>query len=268
MENIRHILKKQKFLPSKNMGQNFLSDQTVIDEICSNIPDVSKFDAILEIGPGLGAITTHLLSLSKPLICVELDKRLFAHLKTKFSQAKNLTLLNDDFLDLDLNSLLGQYKKVIVIANIPYSITTPIVLKCLQFNKISSLYIMVQKEVADKWFYKKTSNRNAATNIINYYFDVNKIMIIKKAAFVPSPKVDSAIVLLTRKENEQYDPKFYQFLRPFFLAKRKKLLNNLPPYIKKEDMLSHLVEFGFDENVRAEMFDYNQWLKLYKIYNK
>ncbi len=83
-------------------------------------------------------------------------------------------------------------------------------------------------------------------------------MIIKKAAFVPSPKVDSAIVLLTRKENEQYDPKFYQFLRPFFLAKRKKLLNNLPPYIKKEDMLSHLVEFGFDENVRAEMFDYNQ----------
>ena len=150
MENIKRTLKNKKFLPSKKMGQNFLSNPLVIDEICLNIPDLEKYDCILEIGPGLGAITEFLVNTKKPLICIELDKRLYADLKKKFKNQKNINLINDDFLQVDLAALTQQYNNIIVVANIPYSITTPIILKCLSFNKIKTLYIMVQKEVADK----------------------------------------------------------------------------------------------------------------------
>ena len=268
MDNIRKILKNKKFLPSKKMGQNFLSNPIVIDEICERIPDLSQYDCILEIGPGLGAITEYLVTVNKPLICVELDKRLYADLKHKFKDCKNLQLINNDFLELDLETITKSYKNIIVIANIPYSITTPIILKCLSFYKIKTLYIMVQKEVADKWIYSKTSNRNASTNIINYYFDIHKIMTIKNIHFVPIPKVDSAMVVLNRKTNETYDPQFYSFMKPFFLAKRKKLLNNLPPNIDKSKLQSILIELGFDNNVRAEQLDYNHWKKLYNIFKK
>lgn len=268
MTNIKQLLKNKKFLPSKKMGQNFLSNPIVIDEICEHIPNLDNYDCVLEIGPGLGAITEYLVSTNKPIICVELDKRLYADLKLKFKKAGNLNLINDDFLQVDLNKLTSQYKSIIVIANIPYSITTPIILKCLSFDKIRTLYIMVQKEVADKWIYSKTSNRNAAVNIINYYFDMSKIMNIKNTNFVPAPKVDSAMVLLNKKSHESYDPKFYDFMKPFFLAKRKKLLNNLPNGISKEKILPILIELGFDGNVRAEELNYKHWMKLYKVFKR
>lgn len=268
MSNIQQILKKKKFLPSKKMGQNFLSDEFVIDEICNKIPNLNDYDCILEIGPGLGAITQYLVTTKKPVICIELDKRLYADLKGKFKNYSNLNLINDDFLEVDLDQLTKQYKKVIVIANIPYSITTPIILKCLGFNKIKTLYIMVQKEVANKWIYSKTSNRNASTNIINYYFDMKKVLTIKNTSFTPAPKVDSSMVLLNKKTNESYDPNFYKFIHTFFLAKRKKLLNNLPTYINKEQMVRILKQLGYDENVRAEVLDYNNWKLLYKTFKK
>ena len=257
MENIKQILKHKKFLPSKKMGQNFLSNPLVIDEICEHIPSLDNYDCVLEIGPGLGAITEYLVNTHKPIICIELDKRLYADLKQKFKKYTNLNLINNDFLEVDLSTLTKPYKNVIVVANIPYSITTPIVLKCMEFSKIKTLYIMVQKEVAEKWVYSKTSNRNAATNIINFYFDMKKIMNIKNTSFTPAPKVDSAMVLLNKKDDKVYDPNFYKFIRPFFLAKRKKLLNNLPVGISKDKILPLLIEFGFDANVRAEALDYN-----------
>lgn len=264
MEDIRRTLKRNKFLPSKKMGQNFLSNPLMIDAICEQIPDLNNYDCIIEIGPGLGAITEYLVTVNKPLICIELDKRLYAGLKQKFKKANNLTLVNDDFLEIDLDSITKQYKNIIVIANIPYSITTPIVLKCLAFNKIQTMYIMVQKEVARKWEYNKTSNRNASTNAINYYFDILKVLDIKNTNFVPVPKVDSAMVILDRKTDEPYDPNFYQFMKPFFHAKRKKLLNNLPPHFDKNLIKNMLIKLGYDENVRAEALHYDDWQKLYK----
>jgi len=265
---VKQTLKNKKFLPSKKMGQNFLSDINVIHNIIDLSPDLSKFDAVIEIGPGLGAITELLVKKTNNLICIELDKRLYSDLKSKFKNNKNIHIINDDFLEVDLNQLCKNYKNVLVFANIPYSITTPIVVKSLSFNKIKTLYIMVQKEVADKWIYSKTSNRNASTNIINYYFDVEKVLHIKNTCFVPAPKVDSAMVLLNKKTNEEYDVNFFKFMRPFFLAKRKKLINNLPHNISKEKILPILIELGFDSNVRSEQLDYNQWKELYKLFNK
>lgn len=264
MENIRQTLKNKKFLPSKKMGQNFLSNQIIIDEICQQIPNLESYDCILEIGPGLGAITSYLVKQKKPLICIELDKRLYTDLQTKFKKHHNLTLVNNDFLDVNLSELTNQFNNIIVVANIPYSITTPIILKCLSFNKIKTLYIMVQKEVANKWRYDKVSNRNASTNIINFYFDVKKVMDIKKTNFVPIPKVDSSMVLLNKKITHKYDPNFYQFIKQFFLFKRKKLINNLPPKINKEKIMNLLSGLGFNENVRAEQLNYEQWMFLYE----
>lgn len=266
--DIKQTLKDKKFLPSKKMGQNFLSDINIINKIIDLAPDLTQYDAVIEIGPGLGAITQLLVKKVDRLICVELDKRLYADLKIKFKNYKNLQLINDDFLEINLENLCKEFKNVIVVANIPYSITTPIVVKCLSFNKIKSLYIMVQKEVADKWVYSKTANRNASTNIINYYFDVKKILHISKNCFVPAPKVDSSMVLLNKKTNEEYDVNFFKFMRPFFLAKRKKLLNNLPKNISKETILPILNKLGFDSNVRSEQLNYNQWKEIYKIFKK
>lgn len=264
MDNIKQILKKKSFRPSKKMGQNFLSDINVINKICENIPDLSQFDCIVEIGPGLGAITKNLVKISPHLICVELDKRLFAELKTNFSNYQNIEILNDDFLTFDLDKNLSKFNKVIVIANIPYSITTPIILKCLKCSKIQTLYIMVQKEVADKWSYSKTSNRNATTNIINYYFDISRIMNIKNTSFTPIPKVDSTMIILSKKNKGKYDAKFYEFMKPFFLAKRKKMLNNLPSNINKNKLMEILLEFGYDENIRSEQLTYDEWQKIYQ----
>lgn len=150
MDSVKQILKNKKFFPSKKMGQNFLTDSNIISKIYDNIPNLDDYDCILEVGPGLGAITNFLVKTGKPVVCVELDKRLYADLKTKFNNVKNLTLINNDFLEVNLDNLCKKYDSVILIANIPYSITTPIVVKALSFNKIKQLYIMVQKEVADK----------------------------------------------------------------------------------------------------------------------
>jgi len=264
MTDINKTLKNKKFFPSKKMGQNFLNDANIINQICNKIPNLDDYDCVIEIGPGLGAITNHLVTVCKKLICIELDKRLYADLKVKFKSYKNTEIINDDFLEVDLEQLCKPYSKIIIVANIPYSITTPIVLKCLSFNKIKTLYIMVQKEVADKWVYTKPSNRNASTNIINYYFDMKKILSIRNTCFVPPPKVDSAMVILDKKTNEEYDPKFYSFIRPFFLAKRKKLLNNLPNNIDKQQLINFLIQLGYDDNVRAEQLNYTDWMKIYK----
>ncbi len=266
MADLKTTLKQTKFVPSKKMGQNFLVDSNITQGIVDNLPDLKAYDCILEIGPGFGAITKHLVQLKKQIVCIELDKRLYDNLTQKFKNCSNLKLVNDDFLQLDLNKVLASFKKVIVIANIPYSITTPIILKALAFNKIKTLYIMVQKEVANKWIYKKTSNRNASTNIINYYFDFKKILDIKNTCFVPSPKVDSSMVLLIKKNNKKYDPKFYQFMRPFFLFKRKKILNNLPKNINKNAFINCLKSLGYDENIRAEVLNYTDWEKIYNTF--
>lgn len=258
----------KKFYPSKKMGQNFLIDKNIINNICSNIPDLSLYDCVIEIGPGRGAITENLLQLSNKLICIELDKRLFADLVVKYKDKKNVQIINDDFLQIDLQKLCKPFKRIIIVANIPYSITNPIVLKSLACDKIKTLYIMVQKEVADKWIYSKTSNRNASTNIINYYFHVEKVLDINKRAFNPIPKVDSAMILLDKKSNEKYDEEFYEFIKPFFHAKRKKILNNLPPKISRFEFISCLKTNNFDPNIRAEELDYFDWLKIYKYFKK
>lgn len=254
----------KKFFPSKQMGQNFLVDQKVVNAIYDVLPDFSQYDAILEIGPGMGVLTKYLLESKKPLFCVELDKRLFANLKDKFGNYTNLTLINDDVLMLDFAKLLQQYKKVIIVANIPYNITSPIILKCLNEPKILAMYLMVQKEVAHKLNYYKTINRNAFVNIVNCYCDEEIFFDVPPASFSPQPKVYSSFICLTRKRFEPFNWQFFKFMKPFFLAKRKKLLNNIHPQIKKEVLTKWLEQHKIDLNIRAEALDYDIFIKMFK----
>lgn len=259
--------KQQKFYPSKKMGQNFLVDNSAINKIIDNVPNLYDYDLILEIGPGLGAITDSLVKTQKPVIAIELDKRLFEQINKKFSVYNNFKVINNDVLQVDFDELLNKYKNVIVIANLPYSITTPIVIKCLKQQKISSLYIMVQKEVGDKWDYKIKSNRNASTNILNSFYNIKKCFDIKNTSFNPVPKVDSSMMLLTRKNNSVYDEKFYSFLKTIFLAKRKKLLNNFSNIADKQKMVNILKELSINLNIRAEELQYEDLFQIYKLWS-
>lgn len=252
-----------KFFPSKKMGQNFLIDNKVVQLICDALPDFAQYDAILEIGPGMGAITKHLINLNKPLICIELDKRLFANLNVRFKTHKNLILINDDVLMVDFVKLLQPYKKIIVVANIPYNITSPIILKCLNELKIDAMYLMVQKEVARKLNYHKTTNRNAFVNIVNYYYDVEIFFDISPKSFSPQPEVYSSFISLKRKRLEPFNWHFFKFMKPFFLSKRKKLLNNIHPFVKKDVLVKWLEQNKIDLNIRAENLDYDIFMKMF-----
>ena len=252
-----------KFFPSKQMGQNFLIDREIVQSICDILPNFALYDAILEIGPGKGVITRPLVSLNIPLFCIELDKRLFADLKIKYQACKNLTLINDDVLMVDFVKLFQPYKKIIIVANIPYNITSPIILKCLNEVKIDAMYLMVQKEVARKLNYHKTTTRNAFVNIVNYYYDVKIFFDISPKSFSPQPEVYSSFIGLKRKRFEPFNWQFFKFMKPFFLSKRKKLLNNIHPFIAKEALVKWLEQNNIDLNIRAENLDYDIFMKMF-----
>lgn len=263
MINLKQFLQNINFHPSKKMGQNFLINDQVIEKICNHIPDLTKFSSIIEIGPGLGSITSFLIRTNKKIVAIELDKRLYEYLYKKFNNTPNLELINDDFLEIDLDQSGLCSSKTLVFANIPYSITSPIVLKCLNTFNIKTLYIMVQKEVATKWNYKFKSSRNAFTNIINYYFQLTKVLDISKNAFFPIPNVDSAMIILDKKTDKKYDNNFYKFVQMFFFHKRKKLINNIPFFINKNKFIKLLDKLGYDINIRPEVISCNNWKWLY-----
>lgn len=263
MINVKQFLQNINFNPSKKMGQNFLINDQVIQSICNHFPHLKNYNSIIEIGPGLGAITSFLVKTNKKIVAVELDKRLYDYLHKTFSHYHNLKLINNDFLELDLNNQEICPPNTLIFANIPYSITSPIILKCLASSNIKTLYIMLQKEVADKWNYKLTSNRNAFSNIINYYYELTKVLDIKKTTFFPMPKVDSVMVVLDKKTNEKYDSNFFRFIQMFFTHKRKKIINNIPFCINKKNFILLLVKLGYDINIRPEVLTYNDWKWLY-----
>lgn len=265
MLNKKNNFPIESFHFSKKKGQNFLIDQEKINEIYTCIENLKNYDAILEIGPGFGAITNFLVKQNKPLFCVELDKKIYSYLQKKFNHFNHFNLINDDILNIDLDTLLKKFKCVIVIANIPYNITSLIIIHCLKSLRIKTMYLMVQYEVADKLCnYHKNHNRNAFVNIVNYYCEIKKIFDLSPSSFFPQPKVNSSYIVMRKKIKKEYDDNFYKFIKTLFIAKRKKLLNNLPNFITKEKMINWLINNKINLNVRAEELDYSILLKMYK----
>ena len=253
----------EKFKFKKNLGQNFLQDEKVLQKIVSSI-ECSKDDCIIEIGPGHGALTKYLVKFNCPVITFEIDKEVKPVLDK--INADNLRIVYEDFMNINLDEFVKNYnyENIYVIANIPYYITTPIIEKITFSNiKVKSLLLMVQKEVADRL---SSNNGNKEygyiTVLLNAFYDINKLFNVNRNSFYPVPNVDSAIIKLDSKEcNILNFEKFNKLIKNAFRFKRKTWKNNLVGY--DLNLINNILgEYGYSLSNRAEDIPVDVYIKL------
>ncbi len=245
-----------EFSFKKSLGQNFLIDNNIKDKII-NASSITKDSLIIEVGAGSGSLTKRLVLLGVPVISFEIDSRLTDKLNEIKKEYDNLTLVFGDFLSADLGLILSnfRYKKVHLIANLPYYITTPIINKVMNEVSIDEMIIMVQKEVGNRFkALPNTKDYSSLSVFLQYYFDITKVTDVSRNSFVPKPNVDSIVVKFTRKKDKLYledEDLFFKLVRDAFVHKRKNLRNNLGSY--DLDKLSEaLGNIGKDLTYRAE----------------
>ncbi len=260
----------------KSLGQNFLKSEAILDKIIA-AADLTKKDTVLEIGPGLGALTTKLLASCKKVIAVEKDDSLFEVLGTKFSTFDNFSLQNNDILEFDPKEMGGSYK---LVANIPYNITGAIIEKFLATPfQPEMMVLMVQKEVAERIVAKdkKTGGPGKESILsiaVKVYGDPTYICTVKAGNFVPAPSIDSAVIkisAISRKnfENKHHEEVFFQVMKAGFAHKRKTLSGNLKNILEPEIVAQSLAQAAILPNTRAEDLGISDWLLLSNIvYNK
>ncbi len=261
-QETKYILNKYNAHANKGYGQNFLIDQNIVDGIIENA-GVCKDDLIIEIGPGLGNLTSPLLKNAGKVICIELDPKMVSILKDRFSLYENFELINQDVLKVNLNKLIeenNQFKSAKVVANLPYYITTPIIMKLLEDKlNLESITVMVQKEVAERLADKPGGKEvGAITYSINYYTNPEIIIDVPRDSFIPAPNVDSAVIkldVLKQPKVKVLDEElFFKVIKFSFLQKRKTLINSLSNsgLLPKDFLEEMLNELGIDLRVRAE----------------
>lgn len=251
----------------KKYGQNFLKDKRIIDSIIYKA-DVDKDTLVIEVGPGAGALTVPLALKAGRVISFEIDESLKDILSSKLSEYNNVEVIYGDFLKSDVNSVLKKYdfSKKIMVSNLPYYITTPIIMKFIDDNiDVSKLVIMVQKEVALRFSASVNSREyNSLTVFLNYYYDIKKLVNVPRTVFVPVPNVDSVVIELKKKENKLYvknEEVFFKLVRDSFKFKRKTLKNNLRDYdLDKIEKI--LMESGLSLQVRAEALSLEMFVKI------
>lgn len=262
-QETKFLMNKYNITANKNYGQNFLVDETALETIVET-SNISKEDLVIEIGPGLGTLTSLLLENSGKVICIELDKKMIQILNDRFKIYNNFELINDDVLKVDLHELIKEnsnFKSVKIVANLPYYITTPIIMKLLESKlEISSITVMVQKEVAKRLTDEPGTGKEigAITYNIHYFSNPKYILDVNKECFLPSPKVDSAVIYLELLK----DPKvkvlneelFFRIIKASFMQKRKTLLNSLTnaKIESKEFLEKMLLDLNIDLKIRAE----------------
>ena len=266
LEETKYIMKKYKIKANKSLGQNFLIDDTVIEDIVGGA-DIGKDDLVIEIGPGLGSMTALLVERAKKVICVELDKKMIKILNDRFIAYSNIELINEDVLKLDLNSLIkeekekNQIKDVKIVANLPYYITTPIIMKLLEENlDIASITVMIQKEVADRLIeIPSGKNTGAITYTVYYYCESEKIREVENTCFIPMPEVTSEVINLKLRKEPAVKVKdkkvFFNIIKSAFMQRRKTLLNalvNTGVFKSKEEATKILRKLNLREDIRAE----------------
>ncbi len=266
LEETKYLMKKYKIKANKSLGQNFLIDDTVIEDIVGGA-SIGKDDLVIEIGPGLGSMTALLVEKAKKVICVELDKKMIKILNDRFIADDNIELINEDVLKLDLNKLIKQEKEqneikdVKIVANLPYYITTPIIMKLLEENlDIASITVMIQKEVADRLIeIPSGKNTGAITYTVYYYCECEKIRVVENTCFVPMPEVTSEVInLKLRKEpavKVENKKVFFNIIKSAFMQRRKTLLNalvNTGVFKSKEEGAEILRKLNLREDIRAE----------------
>lgn len=274
LEETKFILKKYNITANKKLGQNFLISDEVINEII-NASEVNKTDLVIEIGPGLGTLTSKLLEKAGKVIAIELDTKMLKILQDRFFLYKNFVLLNADVLKVDLNTLItenkGELNNVKIVANLPYYITTPIVMKLLEEKiPVDSITVMVQKEVADRLTALPGEKLSGAiTYTVNYYAEASKIIFVDRNNFIPAPEVDSEVIKLKIRQepavNVKNEEVFFRLIKESFSHRRKTLVNGLENsgmFKDKEQIKQLLEKMDLETNVRGENLSINQFAEL------
>lgn len=276
VKEVNNFLKDKQFRPSKKLGQNFLINPQIKQRIV-NAANLQPKDIVLEIGPGVGAITSILLTHKIKLIAIEVDKRLAELLTTKLKTYNNFTLYNIDALKVDWDKILFEYTQssdVKLVANLPYSISSLLVLKIIRSQLISQATIMVQKEMADRLCAKVgTHAYNMFTILVQLFLDVQKLFDVDPSNFSPKPKVQSCVIQLTKKQpvSDLYDISDFEvidnFLHLAFSNKRKTLVNNLIAQYDKSKILNVLQQIQLPSMIRAEQISPCDLIKIMKALN-
>ncbi|MGL5655722.1 MAG: 16S rRNA (adenine(1518)-N(6)/adenine(1519)-N(6))-dimethyltransferase RsmA [Fusobacteriaceae bacterium] len=258
------------FKHKKKFGQNFLTHQNEVLEKIMEVSKVTEENTVIEIGPGEGALTELLLEKGKKLFCFEIDTDLEKILDKKFSSNPKFNLKMGDVLEADLKEILNDEKNVKVVANIPYYITSPIINKLIENrDKISEIYIMVQKEVAERICSKAGKERSVLTLAVEYFGEAEYLFTIPKEFFTPIPKVDSAFMSIKlyngKYENQIDENVFFKYVKAAFSNKRKNILNNLSTLGYSKDEVREIVkELGISDNERAENITIEKYIELAK----
>lgn len=266
LEETRFILNKYNIKADKKLGQNFLISDDAVNRIIEK-SEVTKSDLVIEIGPGLGTLTKELLERAGKVICIELDTRMVKILNERFSLYDNFEIIHDDILKVDLKSIIKRekenqnMKEAKIVANLPYYITTPIIMKLLEEKlDLKTITVMVQKEVADRLTaVPGTKKSGAITYGVYYYAKAEEVLEVLPESFIPAPEVTSEVIQFKiRKEPPVFvgdDKKMFQIIKCAFTQRRKTLLNSLVNtniFNSKEHGSKILKEVNLKENVRPE----------------
>jgi 16S rRNA (adenine1518-N6/adenine1519-N6)-dimethyltransferase len=274
------VLQKYNFNFQKKFGQNFLIDTNILESIIE-AADVNKDDLVLEIGPGIGTMTQYLCENAREVVAVEIDKKLIPILQNDtLSSYDNVTIINEDILKVDINAIVEEKNKgkpVKVVANLPYYITTPIIMGLFESHvPLESITIMVQKEVAKRMQENPgTKDYGALSPAVQFYAKPEVMLTVPASCFMPRPNVDSAVIKLTRHKNPPVtvsDEKLmFDIIRASFNQRRKTLVNGLNNAVElkinKENVVNALNQMGLPETIRGEALTLVQFAQLTELLN-
>ena len=275
-QETKFIMNKYGISANKSLGQNFLIDEEVVNSIVTSA-NITNEDLVIEIGPGLGTLTAKLLEKAKKVICVELDTRMIKILKERFLVYSNLEIINEDILKVNLTEIIqrekteNNIKNVKIVANLPYYITTPIIMKLLEDNlDIESITVMIQKEVADRLCANPSSKLSGAiTYTVYYYSEAEKIIEVPNNSFIPEPEVTSEVIKLVKRKEapvEVNNPDFmFKIIKASFMQRRKTLANGLinGNILKtKQEIYEMLDSLNIPQNVRGEALTLEQFAEI------
>lgn len=274
VEGTKAVISKYPFAFQKKFGQNFLIDPHVLDKIIRSA-DITEEDCVIEIGPGIGSVTQALIENAGKVISIEIDDQLIPILTEQFGEYPNFKLIHKDVLKVDLKKLIEEEspnRKVKVVANLPYYITTPIIMALLENElNIESITVMVQKEVADRLASKPGSKQYGAITVsVNYFSETYLVANVPRNCFMPRPNVDSAVIQLKLYDEPpvkvRNTKQLFRIIKAAFLLRRKTLLNTLAAHgelgIEKEKLKELLDESGIGAQTRGETLSIEEFARL------
>ena len=281
LKETKFLMKKYKIKANKSLGQNFLIDDMALQDIVDGA-EICEDDLVIEIGPGLGSLTKLLLEKAKKVICIEIDKKMVKILKDRFIAYNNFEIIKEDVLRIDLNELIKQeraqdvnLKNVKVVANLPYYITTPIIMKLVENDlDINRITVMIQKEVAERLIaIPGAKETGAITYTMYYYCEGKKIREVENTCFIPEPEVTSEVITLRLRENPAVQVKdkkvMFNIIKSAYMQRRKTLINSLTSvgvFKNKEEGTQSLKKLGLREDIRPENMKIEDFAKLTDLF--